>query len=336
VFRISDHVGSLVETRSGGGGLTSGPVTFAPYGQQSSGSSSESFLFAGMEFDGENLGYHTPLRQYSPAQGRWLSPDPYNGSYDLTDPQTLNRYSYARSNPLLYVDTTGGDFNLCTGPFCPGAGTANGTTWTNGSVTVTISPVSGAGGSFWGGDGYNSDSLLFILGDWCDGCGGGHVSPPKPVFTGSLKATPDNMNVPQRNPANNGNQPSWWGTFAKSFFQLSGGPGNVPTCAETALGTIFNDLNPFSSGPSVSDAATAGATVASAVRWNQAMNYAASQGLTTLLRSSVYRGLVGSSEALGSATGVLAVGTSAAAVHSTITTSNAARSGNCAAAFPVF
>src|SRR5579883_1501068 len=50
---------------------------------------------------------HGWFRQYSSAQGRWMSPDPYDGSYDLSSPQSLNRYSYALNNPLAFVDPSG-------------------------------------------------------------------------------------------------------------------------------------------------------------------------------------------------------------------------------------
>jgi hypothetical protein len=36
-----------------------------------------------------------------------MSPDPYNGSYDLSNPQSLNRYSYVGNNPLRYTDPSG-------------------------------------------------------------------------------------------------------------------------------------------------------------------------------------------------------------------------------------
>jgi hypothetical protein len=34
-------------------------------------------------------------------------PDPYDGSYDLTDPQSFNRYSYVQNDPVNFVDPTG-------------------------------------------------------------------------------------------------------------------------------------------------------------------------------------------------------------------------------------
>jgi len=63
--------------------------------------------FAGQEHDAESGSEHAQFRQYSSTQGRWMSPDPYDGSYKLSDPQSLNRYSYARNNPLNSVDPLG-------------------------------------------------------------------------------------------------------------------------------------------------------------------------------------------------------------------------------------
>ena len=36
-----------------------------------------------------------------------MSPDPYDGSYDIFNPQSLNRYSYVLNNPLALVDSLG-------------------------------------------------------------------------------------------------------------------------------------------------------------------------------------------------------------------------------------
>jgi RHS repeat-associated protein len=44
-------------------------------------------------------------RYMSSAQGRFTSPDPLGGK--LEDPQTLNKYTYARNNPLAFTDPTG-------------------------------------------------------------------------------------------------------------------------------------------------------------------------------------------------------------------------------------
>jgi hypothetical protein len=59
------------------------------------------------------------------AMGRFMSPDPIGGHQE--DPQTLNRYSYVRDNPLTLTDPTGLDFNL-------GCDKNNGTTCQGGHV----------------------------------------------------------------------------------------------------------------------------------------------------------------------------------------------------------
>ncbi|MGC9084522.1 MAG: RHS repeat-associated core domain-containing protein, partial [Anaerolineae bacterium] len=54
--------------------------------------------------------YDYRARFYDPALGRFLQPDPIVPQ--AGDPSSLNRYAYARLNPLRYVDPTG----HCWGP----------------------------------------------------------------------------------------------------------------------------------------------------------------------------------------------------------------------------
>ncbi len=83
-------------------------------------SDQDNLHFAGLDHDNESNTDHAQFRQYSPTQGRWMSPDPYDGSYNPTDPQSLNRYSYTLDNPFSAVDPTGKN---CTS-----------------SITVTVTP----------------------------------------------------------------------------------------------------------------------------------------------------------------------------------------------------
>ncbi len=39
--------------------------------------------------------------------GRFEQPDPYDGSYNLSDPQSFNRYSYTENDPVNFIDPTG-------------------------------------------------------------------------------------------------------------------------------------------------------------------------------------------------------------------------------------
>src|SRR5882672_10443507 len=49
-------------------------------------------------------------RYYSSTQGRFTSPDPLTMAGLHTDPQGWNGYSYARNNPLLFVDPDGRNY----------------------------------------------------------------------------------------------------------------------------------------------------------------------------------------------------------------------------------
>jgi RHS repeat-associated protein len=50
---------------------------------------------------------HTWFRKNENRAGRWTSPDPYNGSMNLGDPQSFNRYSYVENQPTNFVDPSG-------------------------------------------------------------------------------------------------------------------------------------------------------------------------------------------------------------------------------------
>jgi RHS repeat-associated protein len=141
---------------------------------------------------------------------------------------------------------------------------------------------------------------------------------------------------------------SWWGTFAKEFFKLSGGPGNVPTCAEHALIDIAGQFNPIE--PSGATVIQAAAPAGQAMAYNATIAeteagidfYIAARGLTMPLKSTVVQLAIGKGTQAAVASGAranLAVQTIAvdyAAVNATIVTAGEARDGTCAAAFPIF
>jgi len=62
------------------------------------------FLFTGREYDAETGLYYFRARHYDPELGRFLQEDP---KWSITDPQTLQRYSYAFNNPLRFKDSSG-------------------------------------------------------------------------------------------------------------------------------------------------------------------------------------------------------------------------------------
>jgi uncharacterized protein RhaS with RHS repeats len=51
------------------------------------------------------------MRRYQSYWTRFAQPDPYDGSYDLTDPQSFNRYSYTQNDPITFVDPSGLDIS---------------------------------------------------------------------------------------------------------------------------------------------------------------------------------------------------------------------------------
>ena len=66
------------------------------------------------------------FRRYNRAHSRFDQPDPYDGSYDLTNPQSFNRYSYTQNDPVTFVDPRGLDGEL------------------GGWIGITLNPPSGS------------------------------------------------------------------------------------------------------------------------------------------------------------------------------------------------
>jgi RHS repeat-associated protein len=68
--------------------------------------------FTQKERDSESGLDYFGARYYSSAHGRFTSPDPTLESGRAESPETWNRYSYARCNPLAYIDPDGKDVIL--------------------------------------------------------------------------------------------------------------------------------------------------------------------------------------------------------------------------------
>jgi RHS repeat-associated protein len=91
-------------------GAVEGTFTSMPFGDAFatvSGSDGDAYHYAKLDHDYSSDTDHAQFRQYSSTPGRWMSPDPYDGSYNPLDPQSLNRYSYVLNNPVAYVDPSG-------------------------------------------------------------------------------------------------------------------------------------------------------------------------------------------------------------------------------------
>jgi RHS repeat-associated protein len=115
----ADHLGST-QAVTANGGTREQFLDYWPYGQtrvsEQYTADNEKRQFIGEVFDGETGLSYLNARYYNSAQGQFLSEDPvFLGdpkSQVLTDPQSLNSYSYANDNPVVKSDPSG----RCAGP----------------------------------------------------------------------------------------------------------------------------------------------------------------------------------------------------------------------------
>jgi RHS repeat-associated protein len=135
--------------RTASNGAVEGTYQSLPFGDgfTASGSDSDAYHFAMLDHSYETDTDHAQFRQYENIQGRWMSPDPYNGSYDPANPQSLNRYSYVGNNPLAFVDPSGLYHWVCDASGCTAVGDYNGENIGDGSGG-TLTWNSGTG--MWG------------------------------------------------------------------------------------------------------------------------------------------------------------------------------------------
>jgi RHS repeat-associated protein len=114
-FYFADQAGSTrVVTNSSG--TPCYEADFLPYGTENTpagftNTCSTHYKFTGYERDAETAGGTSSgndyafARYYNSRLGRFMSGDPADGN--ITDPQTLNKYSYVRNNPENLIDPSG-------------------------------------------------------------------------------------------------------------------------------------------------------------------------------------------------------------------------------------
>jgi RHS repeat-associated protein len=89
---------------------------FEPYGGEHAyiNTCSQNYKFTGKERDTESDLDDFGARYYASTTGRFMSPDEFWKDSDVGDPQSWNKYAYARNNPLRYTDPTGEEATVTT------------------------------------------------------------------------------------------------------------------------------------------------------------------------------------------------------------------------------
>ena len=110
-LNFSDHLNSSSVTTDINGNITN-LIDYLPFGSDrvnvSYSSSTPNYLFTDQEKDNESDQYYMKARYYGQSLGRFNTVD-VAAFYqpNIIDPQQLNYYSYARNNPVHFVDPTG-------------------------------------------------------------------------------------------------------------------------------------------------------------------------------------------------------------------------------------
>ncbi|MBU7036333.1 MAG: RHS repeat protein [Theionarchaea archaeon] len=104
----TDHIGSTRQITDNDKNIVAA-ITYHPFGEACIEEGSEDYLFSGQERDITGL-YYCGARYYDPEIGRFITRDPFKGM--ISNPQSLNGYSYCQNNPVRYVDPMGLDRTL--------------------------------------------------------------------------------------------------------------------------------------------------------------------------------------------------------------------------------
>jgi RHS repeat-associated protein len=107
-FLHTDWLGSR-RVATGLTGATSDTCTGLPFGDGINcvGTEINFNRFTDYMHDSESNLEHSLFRQYSSTEGRFMTPDPYHGSMDLANPQSINKYAYVVNNPVNFTDPSG-------------------------------------------------------------------------------------------------------------------------------------------------------------------------------------------------------------------------------------
>jgi len=107
VFFLYDRLSARATITDGQGGIQ-GRQSHLPFGEELVATgTTDKHRFTSYERDSETATDYAVNRGYSPSVGRFSQADPYDGSYDFGDPQSLNRYAYVQNDPVNLVDPLG-------------------------------------------------------------------------------------------------------------------------------------------------------------------------------------------------------------------------------------
>lgn len=100
----NDHLGSVTVLTNQSGTKVE-ETSYDPWGEVTTGGTQSKYLFTGQEKDLETGLNYYGARYYNSHIKHFTQPDDI--IQDIYDPQSLNRYSYVRNNPVKYTDPTG-------------------------------------------------------------------------------------------------------------------------------------------------------------------------------------------------------------------------------------
>jgi RHS repeat-associated protein len=167
-------------------GTVTSTIDLDPWGGETNRSANSAFQphkYTTYERDG-NGGDDAMMRRYTAKWHRFSQPDPYDGSYSLSDPQSFNRYAYTQNDPVNFVDPSGLNLESGGGGGCWYRWTATG--WYDGDGNlVDVTNFSGGVTCYGGGNGGG--------GDGGGGGGGGSGSEGEVIPPGNVVQTMFNL-----------------------------------------------------------------------------------------------------------------------------------------------
>ena len=108
-YYLNNHLGSADVIVDEKGSVTD-KVRYYPYGEYRTQPNAQRHTYTGKERDEATEQYYYEARYYNPFIRRFTQADTVTPN--LYDPQSLNRYAYARNNPNVYNDPSGHIFDI--------------------------------------------------------------------------------------------------------------------------------------------------------------------------------------------------------------------------------